>query len=69
MNSARSDVIWKQIRRLYAHTHMLDEGQFPYNPWLKASIITSALYDDETIYLLLGAYMMNIVSQQQKKIN
>jgi len=52
---------------------MLDFVQFPHNPWLKAALISSALYDNETIDLFLCIYVMNIVSQpelrQLKEIN
>ena len=37
MKSAISDVIWKQIWPLCEMNPMLDVGQLPYNPWLKAT--------------------------------
>jgi len=48
-------------------------GQLPYNPLLKATLISSSLYDNQKIHLFLCINVMNIVSlhesRQRKKIN
>ena len=40
---------------------MLDVSQFPYNPWLKATLISSSLYDNETIELYIYIYIYTYI--------
>ena len=68
INTSRSDVTWKQMWMLSAQKLILDVVQIPNNPWLKATLICSSLYDNEKIQLLFVS-MRWILSRNMNRGN
>jgi len=46
-------------------TFVLDVGQISYHLWLRATLIISTLYDNETIYLLIYEYYVATTEENQ----
>ena len=53
LNELCQNWIIKKNWRLCALKHKLDVGQLPYNRLLKATLLSSSLYDNDSIHLLL----------------